>query len=57
MRYNELMDFYRKYRKDGRKMLEGKKCLVIGSGISGIGAAVLLEKNHAAWFCMTVVIN
>ena len=28
-------------------MLEGKKCLVIGSGISGIGAAVLLEKNHA----------
>ena len=30
-----------------RKMLEGQKCLVIGSGISGIGAAVLLEKNHA----------
>ena len=28
-------------------MLEGQKCLVIGSGISGIGAAVLLEKNHA----------
>ena len=28
-------------------MLEGKKCLVIGSGVSGIGAAVLLEKNHA----------
>ena len=28
-------------------MLEGRKVLVIGSGISGIGAAVLLEKNHA----------
>ena len=28
-------------------MLEGKKCLVIGSGVSGIGAVALLEKNHA----------
>ena len=25
-----------------RKMLEGQKCLVIGSGISGIGAVALL---------------
>ena len=30
-----------------RKMLEGQKCLVIGSGISGIGAVALLEKYHA----------
>ena len=28
-------------------MLEGQKCLVIGSGISGIGAVALLEKYHA----------
>ena len=28
-------------------MLEGRKCLVIGSGISGIGAVDLLEKYHA----------
>ena len=26
-------------------MLEGKKCLIIGSGISGIGAVTLLEKH------------
>ena len=31
-----------------RKMLEGQKCLVIGSGISGIGAVALLEKYNAA---------
>ena len=30
-----------------RKMLEGQKCLVIGSGISGIGAVALLEKYNA----------
>ena len=28
-------------------MLEGQKCLVIGSGISGIGAVALLEKYNA----------
>jgi len=28
-------------------MLEGKKCLIIGSGISGIGAAKLLERFRA----------
>ena len=45
MRYNELIDFLQKGMV--RKMLEGQKCLVIGSGISGIGAVDLLEKYHA----------
>ena len=41
-----------------RKMLEGQKCLVIGSGISGIGAAAIIGENTMqTWFCMTAVIN
>ena len=28
-------------------MLKGKKCLVIGSGISGVGAMTLLDKLGA----------
>ena len=38
-----------------RKMLEGQKCLVIGSGISGIGAVALLEKYHADGIRMDAV--